>query len=133
MTDLAGYYDTSYPPSVWTPPPPLLTVASVTPNTGVTATAVTLGIVGTGFTASSVVYFDTIPLTTTFTDSTHVSVASYTLPGTGTYQVTVHNGTDISNGRPFTVTATVGTQESSAVFEAIPVDNPPDNPPDPAP
>lgn len=43
MSDIPGYYDTSYPPSVWTPPEP-----PVIPSTGATA-----GIPGTWTPAGS--------------------------------------------------------------------------------
>lgn len=102
MSDLRGYYDTSYPPSLWAPVvPPALT--TITPATGVTGAGVTITATGTGFTPGSKIRFGATELTTTYVSATELT-ATGTLPAPNTYSVTVSDPNGISNGRPFIVT-----------------------------
>lgn len=126
MTDLARYYDESYPPSLWAPPvpPPAPSVMSLTPNTGVISTAVTVTVAGTDFTDQSSVYFNAAEQPTTFVSETELSFTG-TLPGTANlYSVQVRDPNGNSNNLPFTVTATAEEEEPVA-FAAIPVESPP--------
>lgn len=104
MTE-TGYYDQSYPPSLWAPDPVPPTIVATAPSTGVTATSITLNVTGTNFTADSVVKMGASVWPTTFVDATHLT-ATGTLPGAGTVPVTVTNTVGVSNSRNFTVTAT---------------------------
>lgn len=109
------YYDTSYPPSLWTSPPvpPVPSLASVSPSTGVTGDTVEVHALGTGFTANSVIRFGATAMTTTFISATDIS-ATGTLPAPNTYSITVADPNGISNGRPFIVTATADETPESA-------------------
>lgn len=117
---LTGYYDTSYPPSLWAPTPP--TLASLNPNTGVTGTSLSLTVTGTKFTADSVVKFGATSLATTFVSPTQLTATMAALPAAGTVQVTVTNTEGTSNARPFTVTATQEEMTEPAGFTATIVD-----------
>lgn len=101
-----GYYDQSYPPSLWEPPAPVLpAIGTINPATGVTATSITLTVNGTNLTADSVVKMGAAAWPTTFVSPTQVT-ATGTLPTAGTVPVTVTNSVGTSNSRNFTVTAT---------------------------
>lgn len=123
-----GYYDTSYPPSLWAPVVPAIT--TIAPTTGVTATPVSLTVNGSGFVNPSTVKMGAVSLATTFVSATRLT-ATGTLPAAGTVQVTVVNANGTSNQKPFTVTATeiVGeetTEPEPQTYEAIPVESPPE-------
>lgn len=80
---------------------------SVVPSTGVTATQVTLRVLGARFTAESVIYWETTPLATTLVSANEVRTTSpQTLPAAGVYDVTVKTGDDVTAAKSFTVTAT---------------------------
>lgn len=112
-----SYYDTSYPPSLWAPPappPPVPTATSVTPNTAVAgATAVTITVAGTNFTADAVVRLGATSLATTYVSATSLTAVIPTVGAAGPYNVTVGNAFGTSNAVVFTSTAAV--EESPAV------------------
>src|SRR5262245_65633814 len=104
MTDIRGYYDQSYPPSVWTPPPVAPRITSIAPNTGVIATPVTITVTGTDFTPDCVVLFSgsATGVTTTYVSATSLTAAG-TLPATaGPMAVSVRNSIGTSNQSGFT-------------------------------
>ena len=104
MTDL-GYYDTSYPASLWGS-----AVTTVTPATAVVGAApFTITVNGTGFTASSVVRFDGDSRPTTYVSETQLTatVASPVGPAR-TVQVTVSTG----GSAAFTITAAATIREA---------------------
>jgi hypothetical protein len=125
MTDLSRYYDESYPPSIWTPPPPdPPRITSINPTTGVISTPVTITVTGTAFTDQSVIWFGANALTTTYVSATSLT-ADGTLPATANvYSVNVRDPNGNSNGSPFTVTATA--EDEPVSFAAIPVDSVPE-------
>jgi hypothetical protein len=86
----AGYYDSSYPPSIYAPPAVPATVASVAPSAltnGDPATLIT--VTGTGFTASSVVRFDAVDTATTFVSATSITASLNPAGAPRTVTVTV--------------------------------------------
>lgn len=107
MTDLSTYYDESYPPSLWTdpPPPPVPpTLTALVPATSVVGVPVTVSVQGTGFTASSIIKADGNPLPTTFVSAVELTVSATPLTA-GTAQITVTEGALTSNALPYVVTA----------------------------
>ena len=70
MSVLPFVYDESYPPSLWLGPP----LTSLSPDTAVvTGADFTLTVYGSGFTATSVIYFDGAPMATTPVSALEVS------------------------------------------------------------
>lgn len=124
MTD-TGYYDQSYPPSLWT----ASTVTTVNPSTAaVGAAGFTITVTGTGFTPGSIISFDGDERTTTFVNSTRLTapIGSPVAPAR-TVQVTVDSGGAAS----FIITAAAEEPtepepeaEPEVTFTAIPVDSP---------
>src|SRR5215510_14001896 len=99
-----GYYDTSYPPSLWEPKPPTL-VATV-PSTMVINSTTTINCTGTNFDDSTVIVVNGVEQATTVVDSTHCS-CSYTAPATaGSVTVLVRTDAGDSGSRTINVTAT---------------------------
>lgn len=107
----AGYYDQSYPPSIYEPPVPPgpvdPAITSLAPTTGSAAAGpLTVEVTGTDFEAGSVVEVDQVPASTTvFVSATHLT-ATFDPAAAGTVQFTVRNVNDEeSNSAPFIVTA----------------------------
>ena len=110
MSDLATYYDESYPPSIYAPPVPPVpdpTIVSLAPSTAVEGSGSTvITVTGTNFQADSVVEADQAALPTTFVSATSLT-ATYVVGTEGTVRFTVRNGGsggEESNGSDFTVT-----------------------------
>ena len=111
MSDLATYYDESYPPSIYAPPvPPTVpdpTIVSLSPSTAVAGSGSTvITVTGTNFLAGSVVEADQAALPTTFVSATSLT-APYVVGTEGTVRFTVRNGGsggEESNGSDFIVT-----------------------------
>jgi hypothetical protein len=107
LTDLARYYDQSYPPSLWgggaAVDPHIDTLA---PNTGSAAAGpIAVTVTGTNFEAGSVIEVDQVALPTTFVSATSLTT-SYDPATAGTKLFTVRNPNDEeSNSVPFTVAA----------------------------
>ena len=111
MTDLARYYDESYPPSLWgggTPGVPDPHIDSLAPNSGSAAAGpIAVTVTGTNFEAGSVVEVDQAALATTFVSATSLTT-SYDPATVGTKLFTVRNpNEEESNSVPFTVAAEV--------------------------
>jgi hypothetical protein len=111
VTDLATYYDESYPPSIWqtpTTPPQTSTVVSVAPPTADIADApLALVITGTGFVDGAVVVMTSTDVATTYVNDTTLSLAAWVPEfGASTYGVSVRNpdGTISSSGVDYVVT-----------------------------
>jgi hypothetical protein len=89
----------------WTeaPPPVAPVLASLTPSTAVVATAFTVQVAGTGFTAADVVAWNGIAVPTTFESATALSavIDAAVVAAPGDVPVTV----GASNALTFTVTA----------------------------
>jgi hypothetical protein len=107
-----GYYDTSYPPSLWTVAVPHIT--SLAPTTAAIATGShTITVTGSHFTPTTVAHFGGTAKPTTPIDATHLSFAVDTTSETArVVQVTVSDTEGASNAVPFTLTATA-VQEST--------------------
>jgi hypothetical protein len=110
VSDLATYYDESYPPSIYAPPVPPVpdpTITTLAPSTAVAGSGpVTVTVTGTNFLADSVVEADQAALVTTFVSATSLT-ASYDPATAGTVRFTVRNGGaggEESNGSDFVVT-----------------------------
>lgn len=112
MTDIRGYYDESYPPSVYdgggTVPDP--TISSLSPNTAVAGSGpVTVTVTGTNFVSgSSAIEINQVAVPTTFVSATSLTT-SYDPLVAGDKTFTVRNGGpggEESNSSTFTVTAT---------------------------
>ena len=101
-------YDASYPPSLYEPGP-VLTL--LTPATSPVGVPVTVTITGTGFLASSVARADGSPLPTAYVSATSLTVSGTPLTD-GVANVTVANGTRISNALVFTVTNVEGLTQT---------------------
>lgn len=102
-----GYFDQSYPPSIYGPPPikdPQIT--SLVPTTGVVGVEVVVRVLGTDFEPTSVIEVDQAAFgATTFVSATELT-ATVTPASAGVKRVTVRNDNDEeSNGVDFTVTA----------------------------
>ena len=122
MSISQGYYDTSYPPSLWADS----TVTTVNPATAaVGAAPFAITVNGTGFTAGSVVSFDGDPRPTTFVSDTQLTagVASPVGPAR-TVQVSVSTG----GSSPFIITATAEelgqTSSATGVARTVAPDSP---------
>lgn len=127
MTDT--YWDTSYPPSIWTPEPtPPPTLIAINPATGVTATNVAITCTGTGFVAGSQIKVDGVAIPTTVVSETSVT-GTVATGAVGTRQITVSNANGTSGARPFTVTAAeIADEPTTETFTAVPVEEvPPDS------
>jgi hypothetical protein len=118
LTDLARYYDESYPPSLWggggpTLPDPHIT--TLAPNSGSAAAGpIAITVTGTNFEATSVVEVDQVALATTFVSATSLTT-SYDPATAGTKLFTVRNVNDEeSNSVPFTVAAEVEEDQPEA-------------------
>ena len=118
MSISQGYYDTSYPPSLWT----ASTVTTVNPATAaVGAAPFGITVNGTGFTAGSVVSFDGDPRPTTLVSDTQLTagVASPVGPAR-TVQVSVSTG----GSSPFIITATAEEPEQASSATQVAPDSP---------
>jgi len=108
MTDT--FYDTSYPPSLWTAPD----LGSLNPLSVVVDTPTPVTITGTGFTPRSRVYVDGVFYPTT----EYVSPTQVRFTGqgdtVGTQDITVRNGSTESDTLVLGVTATAGVQGTSS-------------------
>lgn len=126
MTD-TGYYDESYPPSLWTTPDPV--IGSLNPNTGVAnGGPYSVTVTGTKFIESSVVEVDQVAVPTVYVSETELT-ATYSPTAVGTDIFTVRNGGaggEESNPIVFTVTATqeeeTETEPEPESYSANPVD-----------
>jgi hypothetical protein len=94
-------YDASIPPFLWAPPPVL---ATMDPDTTQEGSTVAVTVTGSGFILSSVVHAGTTALPTVYVSDTELT-ATYTPSAPGVVDVTVRNGTRVSNSLPFTVSA----------------------------
>ncbi len=91
---------------------PVPTIASISPTTGPSGTAVTVTVTGTGFTASSVAQLNGTAYPTTFGSATSVSFVVPASLAAGTYALTVFNAPPAggtSNSVNFVLTAPVLT------------------------
>ena len=114
------YYDQSLPPDVMgegTPP----TLTTLAPASIVVATPTPLVVTGTGFKSNAKVWADEEQQLTTYVNSTTLHYTAQA-DQTGTQDITVHNGSLISNAKVLTVTATAG--EFSAEQEESPEPEP---------
>jgi len=106
-----GYYEQSYPPSVFAGGGGGLIdphIDSLAPTTGVAGAEVTLVVTGVRFDAGAVVEVDQVAVPTVVDSPTQVT-ATFTPASAGAKTVTVRNANDQeSNSAPFTVTAAVG-------------------------
>ena len=123
MSDIAGYYDTSYPPSLWLGPDPSIT--SLNPNTGSAAAGpIAVTVTGTDFDASSVVEINQQAQPTTYVNATTLTV-NYDPPTAGAVLFTVRRGNQESNSVPFNVTAAAeepnSETEPTTDYVAMPV------------
>jgi hypothetical protein len=113
VTDIRGYYDQSYPPSVLNPVPPVPdpSITSLSPNTAVAGSGpVTVTVTGTDFLSDSVIEIDQAAVATTFVSATGLTT-SYDPLIAGTKQFTVRNGGsggEESNASAFIVTSSGG-------------------------
>jgi len=114
-----GYYDTSYPPSLWGGGVVDPDITSLVPATGSAAAGpITVQVLGAGFVAGSVVEADGSALPTTFVSATELS-ATFDPAAAGTVMFTVRNPSDKeSNSKPFTV----GAAEVRAVKRKRPIE-----------
>lgn len=112
-----SYYDTSYPPSLWTiPPPPIPTAISLNPASMVVGGGLQPVVVtGTNFTINSVINIDGAPVSTVFTSPTQI-YTDYDPTTVGIYSVTVVDGSNTTSALSMAVTA------SGETFTAVPVD-----------
>jgi hypothetical protein len=110
MSDLARYYDQSYPPSLWEGGSS--TAISINPATGAVGASFTITVTGTGFTADSTIVFDGDPRVTTLVSPTQITapIGALVAPAR-TVQVVVDTG----GSRPFTITS-VTVRESPSSF-----------------
>lgn len=102
----AGYYDQSYPPSVWGGGVVDPDITSLVPATGSAAAGpITVHVHGAGFVAGSVVEADGAGLPTTFVSATELT-APFDPAAAGTVMFTVRNpSAKESNSQPFVVGA----------------------------
>lgn len=117
-----GYYDTSYPPSVWTPPGPVdPSITSLDPTTGSAAAGpLTVTVHGSNFEAGSVVEVDQLPATSTVFVSATELTATFDPSAAGTVQFTVRNPNDEeSNSVPFVVGALAAEDVSGLTVEGV--------------
>jgi len=118
-----GYYESSYPPSVWGggsggPADPSIT--SLVPNTGSAAAGpISVQVNGTRFEAGSVVEVAQAPVTTVYVSATQLT-ATFDPPAAGTVQFTVRNpNEEESNSVPFTVSALAAEDVSTLTVEEV--------------
>lgn len=117
MTDLARYYDASYPPSILVPPVPPSTanITALAPSTGVVNAIPTVAVNGTGFTAATVIYIDGVAVATVYVTPTQVTTVAMNTATVGTHSVTVAKpGEQPTAARPFIVTATAAGDEAAS-------------------
>jgi len=112
-----GYYDQSYPPSLWGgggPGPNDPTITSLVPNTGSAAGGpITVHVHGTKFEDGSEIEIAQQARPTTFVSPTELTT-SYDPVSAGTVQFTVRNPNDEeSNSVPFTVGAVAAADVSA--------------------
>jgi len=89
------------------PANPVPTITSITPNTAVVGSTPTVTLTGTGFTATSVVNVDGVPIPSTFVSATQLTGTVPAGAPAGVYSVTVVNltpGGGTSNAVTFTLT-----------------------------
>ncbi|GAB2717915.1 hypothetical protein GCM10011495_34080 [Hymenobacter frigidus] len=94
------------------PTNPVPTITSITPNTAVVGSSPTVTLIGTGFTAASVVNVDGAPIPSTFVSATQLTGTVPAGAPAGVYSVTVVNptpGGGTSNAVTFTLTNPVPT------------------------
>lgn len=107
MSDVRGYYDQSYPPSIYGPPVPTLVL--INPTTGVTGVAANITLTGTGFTEDAVVLVGGVAAgagtTTTVVSPTQITLAYVALPAAGVLALSVSTDGGVTASRNFTVTA----------------------------
>jgi IPT/TIG domain len=119
-----GYYDTSYPPSIFTPQVPDPAITTLVPNTGSAAAGpVTVQVNGSNFLPGSVIEINQAAAPTTYVSATRLTT-SYDPATTGTVQFTVRNGGaggQESNSVPFTVTALAASTTRTAKTTATEV------------
>jgi len=118
-----GYYDQSYPPSLWGgggPGPNDPTITSLVPATGSAAAgAILVTVNGTKFEAGSVIEIAQQARPTTYVSPT-VLTTSYDPVSAGTVNFTVRNPNDEeSNSSPFVVAALVADDVSVMTVEAV--------------
>jgi len=104
------YYDTSYPPSLWT----AADLGSLNPISVIVDTPTPVTITGTGFGPNSRVYVDGVYFpSTVYVSPTQVR---FTALGdtVGTQDITVRNGSTESDTLVLGVTATAGVQGTSS-------------------
>ena len=120
-----GYFDQSYPPSLWGggggpggPDDP--TISSLVPATGSAAAGpITVHVHGTRYEAGSVVEIDQAAQATTFVSATELTV-SYDPAAAGTVLFTVRNPNDEeSNSSPFVVAALVSDDVSHMTIAGV--------------
>lgn len=102
-----GYYDQSYPPSLWTPepPPPDPTLVSINPLTAVEGDApFTLTATGLNFTADSTLYINAIAFATTHLSATQLQT-QYNPAVVGVFPVIVRTVLLVTGSRALSVTA----------------------------
>lgn len=104
----AGYYEQSYPPSIYGPGPGPVDpdITSLAPTTGSAAAGpISVQVHGAGFEAGSVVEIDGAAQATTYVSATELSI-SFDPAAAGNVVFTVRNPSDAeSNSVPFVVTA----------------------------
>ncbi len=96
-------------------------ITGISPQTITAGVAATLTVTGTGFSTSSLVFYNGIQEPTTFTNSTSLTAtipASQVNAGTATVQV--HDGANLSNSINVTVTANTGIVISSISPSTVP-------------
>jgi IPT/TIG domain len=116
-----GYYEQSYPPSIFVPPgPPDPTITSLVPATGSAAAGpLTVQVNGTLFEAGSVVEVDQVAVTTVFVSATELT-ATFDPSVAGTVAFTVRNpNNEESNSAPFIVGTLVAADVSALTVEAV--------------
>lgn len=118
MSDLARYYDQSYPPSLWAGSggPVAPTLATIAPTTSpVASQPFTLTATGTGITATTQIVIDGAPKTTTYVSGTQCTTSVSGLT-TGVHTVGLREGTATSALQNLTITAT-GLQTATSESE----------------
>jgi hypothetical protein len=118
-TETGEEHDTWHRPDGGTPPEaPIITALSMT--TVQVGTPVVLEVTGSGFTAASVVHIGGAAQATTFVNATQLT-AAYTPAAVGDFDVTVVNGSVVSNAVPITVTEAPLLPEATGNFNWFPV------------
>jgi hypothetical protein len=121
-----GYYDQSYPPSLWAPPV-VPTLVSINPQSMVVGGGVQpVVFTGTDFSNDSVIQIDGAPVSTIFTNATTI-YTDYDPVTVGIYDVSVLTGENETSTLPMAVTASQEeepaptTQEPPPEYTAVPV------------